>query len=390
MKKILSMILILCLALSLCACGDDEKTVENPKLRIGVFEPFTGPDSVGGLQEVLGIQYAHSQTPTVKIGGQTYDVELVYADNASSELQAASVAAALLEQGVSIVLGSYGSGVSMAAADVFEKAGVAALGISCTNPAITADYDSYYRVCYQDELQGAVLAHFAFKELGVDTVYCLGQVENEYDQGLINAFRAAAQSLGITVLKADFAENCTDFSYYITNAAAQGADVIFAPCAVRYAKTIIEQMEIYEIGLPILSGDTWDSETLLAYAYGKDIKIYVSAFYTEGGSTSFENGFRAWLAEDEARLANNGGTDSVAAVSVMGYDAYNMALAAAKAAGSAHHADILAVMPSVSGSGVTGIITFDDIGDAVRTSAYIKRADTASGSWKFIKKQTIE
>lgn len=390
MKKIISMLLVLCLALSLCACGGKDEVVENPKLRIGVFEPFTGPDGAAGLKEVLGIQYAHYLSPTVKIGGVTYDVELVYADNASSEVQAASVAQALLEQDVSLVIGSYGSGVSIAAGSVFEKAGVAAIGASCTNPAVTADCDSYFRVCFQDNVQGAVLAHFAVKELGADTVYCLGQVENEYDQGLINGFRSAAEALGVTVIKSDFSENCSDFSYYLQNAASQGADVIFAPCALRYAKLLVEQVSKMENPLPLLSGDLWDNADLLEASAGKDVKIYVSTFYAEGGSSSFEAGFREWLAQDEAALANNGGTDAVSALTVMGYDAYNMALAAAQAAGSSHYADILAAMPAVSCSGITGVISFDDTGDAQRSSAYIKRADTENLEWKYIKNQKAE
>jgi len=389
MKKIISLLLVFCLALSLCACGKDE-VVENPKFRIGVFEPFSGPDGSVGQQEVLGIQYAHSLAPTVKIGNTTYDVELVYADNASSQIQAADVAAALLEQDVSVVIGSYGSAVSMAAGSVFEKAGVAAVGASCTNPDVTNSFDSYFRVCFQDNVQGAVLAHFAVKELGVETVFCLGQVENEYDQGLINGFRAAAEALGVTVLKSDFSENCSDFSYYIQNAVNQGADVIFAPCALRYAKLLVEQVSALEEPLPLLSGDTWDSLDLLDAAAGKSIKIYVSTFYAEGGSSSFETGFKEWLNANPDALANNGGTDAVAAVSVMGYDAYNLVLAAAKTAGSVHHADILAAMPSVSISGITGLISFNDQGDALRSSAYIKRADTENIVWKYIKNQKVE
>lgn len=390
MKKIISLLLIFCLTLGLCACGDKQEETENPKLRIGVFEPFTGPSSNAGLKEVLGIQYAHYLSPTVKIGSTTYDVELVYADNASSELQAADVAAALLDQGVSVVIGSYGSGVSLAAAGVFEKAGVAAIGASCTTPEVTNIYDSYFRICYQDDVQGAVLAHFAAEELGVDTVFCLGQVENEYDQGLINGFRTAAEALGITVIKSDFSENCSDFSYYIQNAINQGADVIFAPCAQRYAKLLVEQVAGFENPLPLLAGDTWDSQEMLEAAAGRNVKIYVSTFYAEGGSTSFEKGFKEWLAQDSAAMMNNGGTDAVAAVTVMGFDAYNLVLAAVKAAGSTHHADILAVMPSVSSSGISGIISFNELGDAVRTSAYIKRADTENISWKYIKNQKAE
>lgn len=386
MKKIISVFAAICLLLGLCACGEKD-VEENPTLRIGVFEPFSGPDSSYGMREVLGIQYAHSLNPTVKIGSTTYDIELVYADNASSALQAADVAAALLEKDVCAVIGSYGSEVSKAAGPVFEKAGVAAVGASCTDPDVTSQFDSYFRICFEDNVQGAVLANFAVKELGLKTVLCLGQVESEYDQGLINGFRAAAENMGVTVIKLDFADNCSDFSYYINSAVEQGAEAIFAPCAQRYAKLLVEQVSKLENPLTILSGDRWDSYELLEAAAGKEIKVYVSAFYSEGGDSSFENGFKEWLNADANALANNGGTDSVAAVSVMGYDAYNLVLAAIKAAGSAHHADILAAMPSVTSVGISGSISFNDQGDAVCNSAYIKRADTENIQWKYIKNQ---
>ena len=389
MKRFLVFILALSFMLSLGGCGGD-KEEPNPIFRIGVFEPFSGSDSAGGMKEVLGIQYAHHLQPTVKIGDRTYDVELVYADNASSASQAAQVAETLLEQDVSIILGSYGSGYSLAAAPVFERAGIAALGISCTAPDITAGYDSYFRACIQDEMQGAALAAFAHKEVGASTVLCLGQVENEYDQGLIKGFREAAEARDMSIIKMDFAENCNDFTYYLSAVAEKSVDAVFAPCSARYGKMIIEAMAELEEPVPVIGGDTWDDDTMLNAAIGKNFRIYTSAFYAEGGSTSFENGFREWLASDSTALANNGGTDAVASITVMGYDAYNLALAAARAAGSPHHADILAAMPSVSSSGVSGVIKFDDIGDAVRNSIYIKRADTEQPLWKYVKNQKVD
>ncbi len=388
MKKILIILLVLSLVLGMSACGK-EKEEPNPVLRIGVFEPFSGSDGDMGVKEVLGIQYAHSLQPTIKIGSQTYDIELVYADNASSRSQAAEVAEQLLAEDVSIVLGSYGSDCSLAAAPVFEKAGVAAIGISCTAPDITAKYDCYYRVCIQDELQGAALANFAQKEVGAKTVLCIGQVENEYDQGLIKGFKNAAEALDIDVLKMDFAENTSDFTYFLSSIPEQGVDAVFAPCAVRYGKLIIEAMSELEEPVPVIGGDMWDGDAIRDTAVGKNFRIYSSSFYAEGGSKSFEQGFAEWLETDEIALANNGGTETVAAVTVMGYDAYNLALAAIADAGSPHHADILAVLPTVSSSGVSGVINFDDTGDAVRNSIYIQRADTEVPLWRFVKSQKV-
>ncbi len=389
MKRVLLIFLALCLLCGLVGCGKD-KEEPNPVLKIGVFEPFSGNNGAMGLKEVLGIQYAHSLRPTVKVGKQTYDVELVYADNASSKAQSAEVAQTLINEGVSLVLGSYGSDCSLAAAPVFESAGVAAIGISCTTPSITADYDCYFRVCIQDELQGAALANFAEKEVGATRVLCLGQVENEYDQSLIKGFREKAAQLGIEVVKMDFAENCGDFTYFLGSVADQSVDAVFAPCSARYGKLIVEAMGELEEPVPVIGGDMWDDNSMRDAAVGKNFRIYTSAFYAEGGSQSFEDGFKEWLETNEDALANNGGTDTVAAVTVMGYDAYNLALAAIEAAGSPHHADILAAMPSVGSSGVSGVINFDDIGDAVRNSIYIKRADTEEPLWKYVKNQKVD
>ena len=52
-------------------------------IKIGVFEPASGDNGAGGKQEVLGVEYANSLAPTVEIGGETYNVELVEVDNHS-------------------------------------------------------------------------------------------------------------------------------------------------------------------------------------------------------------------------------------------------------------------------------------------------------------------
>ena len=159
MKKLMALILVL----ALCAlpCAAFAETV-----KVGVFEPASGDNGAGGKQEVLGIEYAHSLVPTVEIGGTTYDVELVIVDNQSSTDKAVSAAAELVSAGVSIVLGSYGSGVSMAGGDVFAAASIPAIGCSCTNPNVTLLCDYYYRVCFLDPFQGKVMASFAADQYG--------------------------------------------------------------------------------------------------------------------------------------------------------------------------------------------------------------------------------
>ena len=175
MKKILAVALVLCLVLALAPMA----FADNPVVKIGVFEPQSGDNGAGGKQEVLGMQYANMLTPTVEIDGVEYDVQLVYADNASSNDKAPTAAQDLISNGVSLVLGSYGSGVSIAASDTFANAGVPAIGVTCTNPQVTADCDVYFRICFLDPFQGTVLANFAKSELGASKAYCLAKLGDD-------------------------------------------------------------------------------------------------------------------------------------------------------------------------------------------------------------------
>ena len=72
----------------------------------------------------------------------------------------------------------------------------------------------------------------------------------------------------------------------------------------------------------------------------------------------------------------------------MNYPLLSDYIEAIKAAGSGDKGAIKAAIPSVKWDGVSGSIAFDSVGDAVRDTAYIKTADTATGTWAFEKVQT--
>jgi len=390
MKKILALTLAVLMVFALCACGGSGDGGNADKvIKIGVYEPLTGANGAGGKQEVLGMQYANYLTPTVEVGGETYTVELVIADNESSNDKAVSAASQLIAEGVSVVLGSYGSGVSIAASDTFKDAGIPAIGVTCTNPQVTEGNDHYFRVCFLDPFQGTVLANFAGAQFGAKTVYCLGQLGNDYDQGLINYFSEAAEGLGMKVITESFPENNSDFTSYLANAKKEGADVIFAPCSIQYAQLIVEQADAQGVEIPLLAGDTWDSNQIVSAAQGKDVSIFVSTFYAEGGDPAFEQGIKEWMNANPTALENNGGNDMVAAVTVMGYDAYYTALEAIKAAGSPDAAAVMAALPATTFAGVSGSIAFNEIGDAIRDAAYIKTANTETGVWDFVAVQSV-
>ena len=106
MKKKMAVLLAVVLSLSLVAvgCGGGNGggssasgiSVEGNTIKIGVFQPTTGENGGGGMQEVLGTRYANKLNPTVDINGTTYDIELVEVDNQSDKAAAVTAAQSLL------------------------------------------------------------------------------------------------------------------------------------------------------------------------------------------------------------------------------------------------------------------------------------------------------
>ncbi len=335
MKKLLALVLAIVCVWSLSACGApaaDQSGSQpaagapasgNPVVKIGVYEPASGDNGAGGKQETLGVEFANAVTPTVEIGGKTYDVQLVKVDNESSNDKAASAASTLVSAGVSVVLGSYGSGVSIAASPTFEAAGIPCIGITCTNPQVTEGNKHYFRVCFLDPFQGTVLANYAFSTLNVTKAYCLSKLGDDYSGGLVNYFVKAFEALGGTCVQ--------------------------------------------------------------------DIDVTVTTFYPEGANAEFDNSFKEWVKADATRLANNGGDDTVSAVTAMGYDAYYFALAAMQKAASTDAAAIMTALWSTEYDGVSGHIALDQVnGDAIRNTAYVKHCNTETGKWDALPAVTVE
>ena len=390
MKKVLLSLCGAMLALALVSCGGEKAAI----VKIGVFEPASGDNGAGGKQETLGIQYANSVTPNVTIGGKEYKVQLEIVDNESSNDKAVTAASELISKGVSVVLGSYGSGVSIAASDTFAAAQVAAIGITCTNPQVTLGNDHYFRICFLDPFQGTVLANLAADKFAAKKAYCLSKLGDDYSGGLVKYFVEAFKKLGGEIVEETFPDGTSDFAAYVANAKKVGADVFFSPVSIEAAALIIEQANTQGLTFPILAGDTWDSNVVLAQAKGTNVQLYVTTFFVEGSTdakvTEFVDGFRGYLNTNATAKTNNGGDDEIAAVSAMGFDAYYTALEALKAAGSTKSADVIKALPGVKYNGVSGAIAFDKTGDAVRDVAYVKKVNNETGKWDFVAQQSVK
>lgn len=393
MKKFLSLAVSLALMVTgLSACGGNTaKEADGDVIKIGVFEPTTGENGGGGVQEVLGIRYANSIRGTVNAGGKEYKVQLVEVDNQSDKSAAVTAAQSLVSSGVKAVLGSYGSGVSIAAGSTFKDAKIPAVGCSCTNPQVTAGNDYYFRVCFLDPFQGTVMANYAGVTSGCKTAAVISQNGDDYSTGLANYFKEAFKQKGEIVYEGTYNTNESDFNAILTAAKAKNPDAIFCPSSIATAGLIIKQARELGITCPIMAGDTWENETIIANAGAENCEgVTFSTFFDENDPTAadFVNGFKEYLNSDAKNITLNGGSDGVAAVSALGFDSYNVVLDAIEAANSIDTTAIRDALAQLKTTGVTGDLSFNENGDANKSMAYIKTVK--DGKFKFIGTQSTD
>ena len=384
-RKFMCIPMAACLAAgSLTGCGG--KKSDDKVIKIGVFQPTTGENGGGGFQEVLGIRYANQVHPTVTINGEEYKVELVEVDNKSDKTEAVNAAQKLVSEKVSVVLGSYGSGVSIAAGQIFADAKIPAIGCSCTNPQVTEGNDFYFRVCFIDPFQGTVMANYAFQN-GAKNAAVITQLGDDYSSGLGSFFKEAFSSLGGNVVSEEqFQTNQTDFKAILTNIKAANPDIIFAPSSITTAPLIIKQARELGITATIAAGDTWENSTIIENAGADAEGVVLSTFFDEAEpaneeAAAFIEGFKKYLTDNKQEAI-------IPAVSALGYDSYLAAIKAIETAGSTDTTAIRDSLKGVQIDGVTGTITFNETGDANKDIAFIKTIK--DGKFQFLTTTTVE
>ncbi|MGL4606607.1 MAG: ABC transporter substrate-binding protein [Eubacteriaceae bacterium] len=371
MKKIVALMLSVMMVVALvtgCSSGSTTSSSDDV-IKIGVFEPLTGANAAGGELEVEGVKLANQLRPEV-LGKK---VELVIADNKSDKAEATTAAARLIEKDkVVAMLGSWGSSLSIAAGDVVKSNKVPAIGISCTNPQVTEGNDYYFRVCFIDPFQGTVMANYAANTLKAKKAAIIQEVSNDYSVGLAKFFTDAFVKLtgdpNAIVATGNYNTGDQDFNGILTNIKAANPEVIFAPGNYTESALIIKQARALGITAPFIGGDTWETNEFITVG-GADVEGAVMSTFFDDTNPINEAG-KLFVEEYKKAYPNR---DNIAAVTALGYDAYNLTLDAIERAGSTDPQAIRdAIATTVDFQGATGPITINENGDAVKAEAIIK------------------
>lgn len=188
---------------------------QEPKIKIGVSTELTGEAATYGLDIKNTLLFANQ-----KLGAGRF--ELLIEDDRCNGRDATSVAQKLVNiDKVKYVIGYGCSGALLAAAPIFEKAHVIAIGTGTAAPAVSQAGDYIFRTWPSDLTSAQVLYPYIaarHKRLGMVSE------ETEFAQGLYNALAVLNQGRRLSILNENYLPDTTDFRTMLLKLQSEKAD----------------------------------------------------------------------------------------------------------------------------------------------------------------------
>ncbi|TJX15702.1 ABC transporter substrate-binding protein [Tissierella creatinini] len=340
-------------------------------IKIGVNYELSGAVATYGTNLNDGAQLAFEEINAAG-GVLGKQFEVIVADNKSEDTEAANVSTKLATRDkVLALLGPATSGNTKAASPAANQNKIPLITASATADDVTVDANGnvreyIFKTCFNDSMQGVVMAEFALGDLATKNVAILGDTTSDYAVGLGKAFKDTFTTGGGTVVSEEaYAAGDTDFKAVLTNIKAKNPDVIYVPGYYEEVGLIVRQARELGINAPILGGDGYESPKLLEIA-GKEAlsDVYYSNHYspvdTAENVVTFNKAFEAKYGKEP---------DSFNA---LGYDMVYFLKDAFERAGEADSEKLKAALEATEGfEGVTGVLSIDEKHNPVKSITII-------------------
>ncbi len=249
----------------LFGAGSTVRAEELAKLTIGTVLPETGPQAAFGKEAAKGLGLA-LDVLKLRDPALAARIIIVRGDDQSTAKEAGAVAQRLIEKDrVNVLIGSIASVSTSAVATEARKKLIPLVTPISTQSGVTLG-GGVYRSCFDEGLEGAILAEFALKTLGIKEAATLR--ENAVGTQIFVERFAAAFKAGGGEIKAQETYDLAaeDFTAPLKKIAESGAKLIITPAPYHTAGAMMAQAKKAAPGLKFLGGDTWDTKELIKAA----------------------------------------------------------------------------------------------------------------------------
>jgi branched-chain amino acid transport system substrate-binding protein len=222
---------------------------------IATVGPLKGQYAALGEQLRQGVSRAVADINAMGgVNGEQLVLEV--ADDSCDPKQAMTVANDLVAKGIKFVAGHYCSGSSIAAAKIYEDAGVIMISPSSTSPKFTDDGGwNVHRVCGRDDAQGAFAGRAIAKAYAGKSIAILDD-SSVYGLGLATMFKTALNGAGVTeTVRESYKAGANDYNDLVQKMLAANVDLIYLGGYAFEAGTIIRQMRDFASSAVLVGGD---------------------------------------------------------------------------------------------------------------------------------------
>lgn len=358
---------LVALLLSSCATGGQQAGSET--IKIAVLAPLSGSVPTFGVSTRDGAKLAAEEW-NAKGGVLGKQIELIIEDSQCEADPAVNAANKVIDQDkVHYIVGEVCSKASIPISEIVNAKNVVQITGTSTNPQVTLNQDGStkpysFRACFIDPFQGTVMAKFATKQ-GYKTAFILFDQGNDYVRGLAEFFESAFVELGGTVVgKETYTSQDTDFSAILAKVAESKAEVLYVPDYFPIVNLVGAQAKEKGVTAVMMGGDGWDSSDLdLAAANGGFFSNHYSA---QDSRPIVQN----WVKNYNTKY---GSTPD--ALATLAYDATNLLIAAIEKAGVDDPAKVKDALAALSFEAVSGLITFDEQHNPIKSAAVLQVKD---------------
>ncbi|MGB9790791.1 ABC transporter substrate-binding protein [Thermotoga caldifontis] len=335
-------------------------------IKIGFFAPLTGPAAADGASALHGAQLAVEYINS-RGGVLGQPVELVWYDDNFKADQAVNIAYKLVQQDkvAVVVSGSY-SGMTRAAAGIYQQLKVPMISAYAVHPEIVATGEYIFRVGTLATVQGRAGAHLAVEKLGAKKIAIL-TVDNDFGVSLTAGFKEEAIKLGAEIVfEQKYPLGETDFRPLLTRIKAVKPDAIYATGYFSEAARLVTQARQMGIFVPIIGQEGYDSPQFAKLAEAGAANGVV---ITTDLNRDSEKPIVKWFIEEYAKRYNLD-ADMVGASA---FDAVMVAAKAIQIAGTYDPAKIRDALASIKAGDVeledfvTGFRGFTEKRESLRT-----------------------
>ena len=230
-------------------------------IKIGFFAPESGFAAADGASAYDAAQLAVKDINAAG-GINGSQITLVNYDDASDPKQAVTIATKLVTQDnvMAVVSGSY-SDQTLAAAPIFQRAGVPMLAAYAVNPGIPATGNFIFQQDFTGVVEGAAGAYALVKDLGATKVAIVA-IQNDFGTSLTKGFTKEAQALGATIVATDYNQfGEKDFTPVLQRDVSKGANGFFMAQYYSEAQQYIANWNELGLHLPLMGTEGVDSTT---------------------------------------------------------------------------------------------------------------------------------